>query len=265
MVDFFKISNYFPSGPGGYIGKVLYEKLLADAAGTFGSALLLGTIYAVAMLFIFTGISAPRSTRCSPTSPAWREERAAQKAALAAERLKAREERANKNPLPPLRPQPPPQRGRRSWSGRSGGKKPFAAKSAEDPSAKPVSRTTATEGVDDPLAPPTKPAAVPAPPPKAFAKPAPQPTPPAAPSPTATDVKPLTVAATGKFELNIVKPEEPKKAAKITLPQSDDKTYEFPPLSSSRNRSNPLRATARKNTAPTPRTSSASSANSASR
>ncbi|NBQ59368.1 MAG: DNA translocase FtsK, partial [Opitutaceae bacterium] len=56
-----------------------------------------------------------------------------------------------------------------------------------------------------------------------------KPTPPAAG--TATNLKELTVATTGKFELNIVKPEEPKKATKITLPQSDDKTYEFPPLS----------------------------------
>jgi DNA segregation ATPase FtsK/SpoIIIE, S-DNA-T family len=46
---------------------------------------------------------------------------------------------------------------------------------------------------------------------------------------TATDTKPLA-AATGKVELNIVKPEEPKKAAKITLPQSDDANYQFPPL-----------------------------------
>jgi S-DNA-T family DNA segregation ATPase FtsK/SpoIIIE len=38
----------------------------------------------------------------------------------------------------------------------------------------------------------------------------------------------LEVAA-GKLELNIVKAEETKKA-KVTLPQSDDKDYEFPPL-----------------------------------
>jgi S-DNA-T family DNA segregation ATPase FtsK/SpoIIIE len=46
---------------------------------------------------------------------------------------------------------------------------------------------------------------------------------------TATDTKQLAVAAAGKIELNIVKPEETKKA-KVTLPQSDDKNYEFPPL-----------------------------------
>ena len=36
-------------------------------------------------------------------------------------------------------------------------------------------------------------------------------------------------SAAGKIELNIVKAEETKKA-KIALPQSDDKNYEFPPL-----------------------------------
>ncbi|MCX6955618.1 MAG: DNA translocase FtsK, partial [Verrucomicrobia bacterium] len=51
------------------------------------------------------------------------------------------------------------------------------------------------------------------------------------PSPTelATSQKALAVA-TGKVELNIVQPEEPKKAAKVSLPQSDDANYQFPPL-----------------------------------
>jgi S-DNA-T family DNA segregation ATPase FtsK/SpoIIIE len=44
MVDFFKFSNYFPSGPGGYIGKGLYEGLLHEPAGPIGSALMLGVI-----------------------------------------------------------------------------------------------------------------------------------------------------------------------------------------------------------------------------
>ena len=228
MVDFFKVSNYFPKGPGGFIGQTLYEKLLADAAGTLGSALLLGTIYAVAMLFIFTRDIGTEIDRMFASFNAWRAERAQQKAALAAERSKAREERAKQKPGPAAvagaatgaTPAPGP-------IGPSGGKKTFAAKSAEDPLAKPVSRSGAVDPPDDSLTPPARPVAVPAPPPKAFAKP----TPPAAPAATATDVKPLTVATTGKFELNIVKPEEPKKAAKITLPQSDDKTYEFPPLS----------------------------------
>jgi S-DNA-T family DNA segregation ATPase FtsK/SpoIIIE len=231
MVDFFKVSNYFPRGPGGFIGQMLYEKVLADAAGTFGSALLLGTIYAVAMLFIFTRDIGTEIDKMFASVTAWREERAKHKAALAAERAKAREERAKQKPATAAVAATTSAAPAAGPVGPSGGKKTFAAKSAEDPLAKPISRAATTDGVDDPLAPPARPAAVPAPPPKAFAKPTPPPAPPAAPAATATDVKPLAVATTGKFELNIVKPEEPKKAAKVTLPQSDDKTYEFPPLS----------------------------------
>jgi len=226
MVDFFKFSNYFPSGPGGYIGKGLYEGLLHEPAGPIGSALMLGVIYTAAMLYIFTREIGTEIDRIYANFTAWREARAKQKAALAAELAKEREARAKQKaaasvavstaaPLAPNAPATP--------VGPSGGKKTFAAKSVEDPLAKPAARATTSAETPEPVAAP-KPAPTPALP-KTTAKP----TPPAAG--TATNVKDLAVAAAGKLELNIVKPEEPKKAAKITLPQSDDKTYEFPPLS----------------------------------
>jgi S-DNA-T family DNA segregation ATPase FtsK/SpoIIIE len=225
MVDFFKFSNYFPSGPGGYIGKGLYEGLLHEPAGPIGSALMLGVIYTAAMLYIFTRDIGNEIDRIYAAFTTWREVRAKQKAALAAELAKAREERAKLkaaasvavSTAAPLAANAPA-----SPVGPSGGKKTFAAKSAEDPLAKPAARSTGAEALESAAA--AKPAPAPALP-KATAKP----TPPIAG--TATNLKDLTVATTGKFELNIVKPEEPKKAAKITLPQSDDKTYEFPPLS----------------------------------
>jgi S-DNA-T family DNA segregation ATPase FtsK/SpoIIIE len=226
MVDFFKFSNYFPSGPGGYIGKGLYEGLLHEPAGPIGSALMLGVIYTAAMLYIFTREIGTEIDRIYANFTAWREARAKQKAALAAELAKEREARAKQKaaasvavstaaPLAPNAPATP--------VGPSGGKKTFAVKSVEDPLAKPAARAATSAETPEPVAAP-KPAPTPALP-KATAKP----TPPAAG--TATNVKDLAVAAAGKLELNIVKPEEPKKAAKITLPQSDDKTYEFPPLS----------------------------------
>ncbi len=229
MVDFFKFSNYFPSGPGGYIGKGLYEGLLHEPAGPIGSALMLGVIYTAAMLYIFTRDIGTEIDRIYANFTAWRETRAKQKAALAAELAKERETRAKQKaaasvavstaaPLAATTPATP--------VGPSGGKKTFAAKSAEDPLAKPAARTAANEPAEPVAAPKSAPTPAPALP-KAAAKP----TPPAAATGTATNLKDLTVATTGKFELNIVKPEEPKKAAKITLPQSDDKTYEFPPLS----------------------------------
>ena len=229
MVDFFKFSNYFPNGPGGYIGKGLYEGLLHEPAGPIGSALLLGVIYTAAMLYIFTRDIGTEIDRIYAAFTTWREARAKQKAALAAELAKEREIRARQKaaasvavstaaPLAAATPATP--------VGPSGGKKTFAAKSAEDPLAKPAARTAANEPAEPVAAPKSAPTPAPALP-KAAAKP----TPPAAATGTATNLKDLTVATTGKFELNIVKPEEPKKAAKITLPQSDDKTYEFPPLS----------------------------------
>jgi S-DNA-T family DNA segregation ATPase FtsK/SpoIIIE len=228
MVDFFKFSNYFPSGPGGYIGKGLYEGLLHEPAGPIGSALMLGVIYTAAMLYIFTRDIGNEIDRIYAAFTTWREVRAKQKAALAAELAKAREERAKLkaaasvavSTAAPLAANAPA-----SPVGPSGGKKTFAAKSAEDPLAKPAARSTGAEALESAAA---KPAPAPAPAP-ALPKATAKPTPPIAG--TATNLKDLTVATTGKFELNIVKPEEPKKAVKITLPQSDDKTYEFPPLS----------------------------------
>ncbi|MBC7367248.1 MAG: DNA translocase FtsK [Undibacterium sp.] len=243
MVDRIKESNYFPRGPGGLIGKTLYEKLFADAAGTFGSGLLFGTLYCVALLFIFTRDIGTEIDKISTSFSDWRKQRAQHKAAITAENARAREEKARQrsgassvtnSPLSsrdPLRITPQLIKAVNTEPvGPSGGRKTFAAKSGEDPLAKPISRTPLSPESADPVV--AKPVVVPAPPPRALTRSTPQPPPaPAAIANTATDVRPLAVAATGKFELNIVKTEEPKKAAKITLPQSDDKTYEFPPLS----------------------------------
>ena len=244
MVDFFKVSNYFPQGPGGVIGYTVYGTLLADAAGGIGSALLLGTIYAVAMLFIFTRDIGTEIDKMFINFFEWRRERAKQKAVLAAELVKAREEQAKQKAAggavvvshrDPVRITPQNIKDASNDPvGPSGGKKTFAAKSGDDPLAKPVLIGAPLPESIDTVAP--IPAIVPAPPPRALSRNSPVALPPAPPpaqrepAMTASDLRPLTVATTGKFELNIVKSEEPKKAAKINLPQSDDKTYEFPPL-----------------------------------
>jgi S-DNA-T family DNA segregation ATPase FtsK/SpoIIIE len=177
MVDFFKVSNYFPEGPGGVIGKTIYGKLLADAAGGFGSAMLLGTIYAVAMLFIFTRDIGTEVDKMFANFSAWREERAKHKAALAAERVKAREEQAKQKAAggaavvgnrDPVRITPQNIKDASNDPvGPSGGKKTFAAKSGDDPLAKPAIRigTPLPESIDAVV---PKPAIVPAPPPRAL-------------------------------------------------------------------------------------------------
>ena len=49
-----KRSSYFPEGPGGWIGSQIYQKLMEQAFGPYGTALLLGTVYFFSLLFIFT-------------------------------------------------------------------------------------------------------------------------------------------------------------------------------------------------------------------
>jgi DNA segregation ATPase FtsK/SpoIIIE, S-DNA-T family len=210
MVDSIKESNYFPNGPGGYLGRLIYERFLQEALGSFGSGLLLGTVYAVALIFIGTRDIGAEIEKIFTNFSGWREERAQKKAAALAAKQKEREAKSRQKAAPVVAspPSPPVEP--------SGTKKTFVPKSAEDPVDKPV-----------------RPAPVSAPPPKIAGKPtapfeqASRASPATAP---ATDTKALVAATTGKLELNIVKPEEPKKAAKISLPQSKDAAYQFPPL-----------------------------------
>lgn len=201
----FTQKDVFTGGPGGLLGGFIYDTILRDSIGVFGSALILGTIYFVGMLFIFTRDIAAEITRLMNNFTEWRQKRAALRAARADELRKQREEAAK-------------------------------AKTAEPAVAAPVinqsvSKKMVVPKTEDPLAEKPRAAVVPAyvPPaePVVPVKSNP-PVPKAAAVKTATDPKELAVA-TGKFELNIVKPEETKKA-KVTLPQSDDKDYEFPPL-----------------------------------
>ncbi|HVS54372.1 MAG TPA: DNA translocase FtsK [Opitutaceae bacterium] len=222
-------SNYFPYGPGGWIGLKIYHQALESALGGFGSGLLLGTLYCAGLLFIFVRDIGSELEKILTNFGAWREERKKQKAELAAQRQKDKEARAKQQTAaavvaakvastPPMPVGP------------TGRKTSFVPKSAEDPLAKPAAARGAETAADDAVS--AKPAV---PPP---AKPEPKPAPAlklangngkSAAEP-ATDTKPLAVA-TGKVELNIVKPEEPKKARQVTLPQSDDANYQFPPLS----------------------------------
>ena len=200
----FTNKDIFTAGPGGLLGSFVYLTLLKDSIGIFGSALILGTIYFVGMLFIFTRDIAAEISRLLNKFTEWRQKRAALKAARADELRKQREESA---------------------------KARQAAATAS--TAAPVLNAGAARKMvvpkgEDPLVESAKSASVPP------MKPAPEPVVPVKPVPAktatkpATDIKPLAAAA-GKIELNIVKPEETKKA-KVTLPQSDDKDYQFPPL-----------------------------------
>jgi S-DNA-T family DNA segregation ATPase FtsK/SpoIIIE len=202
----FTNKDIFTAGPGGQLGSFVYQTILKDSIGVFGSALILGTIYFVGMLFIFTRDIAVEIARLMHNFAEWRQKRATLKAARADELRKQREDAA----------------------------KAKQAAAAAAATAAPVLNAGAAKKMvvpkgEDPLVETAKTGTMPP------MKPAPEPVVPAKPAPVkssatkpATDTKPLSAAA-GKIELNIVKAEETKKA-KVTLPQSDDKNYEFPPL-----------------------------------
>jgi DNA segregation ATPase FtsK/SpoIIIE, S-DNA-T family len=209
MFESFKSSDYFPNALGGLVGTMLYQRLLADALGPFGTGLVLGTVYLFALLFIFTKDIGTEIEKIQASINAWRAERARLKAERIALRQKAKEERAKQKPAsgkfpppvvgPPIGPN---------------GKKVFAPKTGEEPLAKVVTTP--------PLPPPSLKVDPKSPLSPKAAKPVAVPTIESAPAPESP--------ATGKVELNIVKPEEPRKA-KVTLPQSNDENYKFPPLS----------------------------------
>ena len=212
MFESFKESDYFPKGPGGLVGHLVFQSGLKAPLGEFGAGLLMGTLYLSGMLFVFTRDIGAEIEKMFTNFGAWRAERAQRAVALAEQRKKEREAQAKQKTAPAAT---------------------AAVAAANQPAVGPTGKKTfALKTVEDPLAKAAPRAPDPAPPPPA--KPDPKPAPALklgkpAPGETATDVKPLAVA-TGKVELNIVKPEEPKKA-KITLPQSNDANYQFPPLS----------------------------------
>jgi DNA segregation ATPase FtsK/SpoIIIE, S-DNA-T family len=237
MVEFLK-SNFFPNALGGKIGELVYHSGLANPLGMFGSAMLLGTLYIATFAFIITKDIGAEIEQILTNYSAWREQRKKLKADAEAAQKKEKEVREKQKAAAAVLsasapvgtgstpPVTPPNAGPVGPSG----KKTFVPKTAEDPLAKPAAARAGTPVAEAARA--GAAAATPAASSKAEPK-----TAPAlklannrnAAAEPATEVKQLAVA-TGKVELNIVKPEELKKA-KITLPQSDDADYQFPPLS----------------------------------
>jgi S-DNA-T family DNA segregation ATPase FtsK/SpoIIIE len=240
MLEGFKESDYFPKALGGMIGHLIYQSGLKGPLGGFGSAMLLGTVYAASLLFIFTKDIGAEIEKMLANFHAWRAERAKLKAELEEARRREKEDRAKQKAAAaalsasasasPFKS--PSESGKPNTSPASpgpvgpNGRKTFVPKSSEDPLAKASTARTVTpaataEASDRAAAadklekPETKPESA-----LKISR--------SNGSSTATDTKSLEVA-TGKVELNIVKAEETKKA-KITLPQSDDDDYQFPPL-----------------------------------
>ena len=102
MVDSFKSSSYFPHGPGGLIGHLIYKGVLEDLLGDFGAFFLLGIVYVSCLLFIFTKDIGSEIERIMGLVSAWWAGRAKRKAAPAPEaprRAPAAAEREEQAPL----------------------------------------------------------------------------------------------------------------------------------------------------------------------
>lgn len=209
---FFSTLTVLTAGPGGLLGRLVYQDVLRDSLGVFGAGLILGMVYLLGMLFIFTRDIAAELARLMNNFAEWRRKRAALRMALADERRQRREEAAKQKAAAAALGAPSP------------------AIAAPPPG---TSRKILVVKTEDPFAEGVKPTATVAPKPPAeapMAKIAPKPPlKPSAPVASASDTKRLEAEAAGRIELNIVKPEETRKA-RVTLPQSDDKDYEFPPL-----------------------------------
>ena len=156
-----KSTNFFPYGLGGLLGRLVFDDLLRDSLGAFGSVLLLGTIYVFGLLFIFTRDIGAEFEKLLAGFAAWRHS-LSKAAALAV----PKEETKEVEPAAP--PAKPPPFGPVE-------KKLFVPKAGSE-----AARLAGTAGA-------------------------------------------------AKIQLNIVKPEEPKKAKAIPVPTGDDR-YKFPPL-----------------------------------
>jgi DNA segregation ATPase FtsK/SpoIIIE, S-DNA-T family len=230
-------SDYFPKGFGGLVGAGLYHRFLSDALGPFGSGLILGTIYGGALLFVFLRDTGAEFEKIISNFTNWRTTRAKLRAEMAEQRRREHETRAKQKAAAATLAA--------SGSGNTAaglpvgptGKKAFVPKTGDEPLARnaatrpgfetsEAARSSKTDGTSPGFSVPKNDTRSPL-----SLRPNNKGTTPPIPGETATDTRPLAVAATGKVELNIVKPEEPKRAAKISLPQSEDANYQFPPLS----------------------------------
>jgi DNA segregation ATPase FtsK/SpoIIIE, S-DNA-T family len=143
MIESVKANNWFPKGMGGYAGHVIYQRMLAEALGPFGTCLLLGTIYCFAFLFVGTKDIGGELERILANFAAWKAARAGKKAALEEERAKRKEERTKQRAALSAALAAPP-----APVGPLGSKKIFMAKTADDPLARMPGRPTAPVSAD---------------------------------------------------------------------------------------------------------------------
>ena len=202
MMESFGTSQYFTQGLGGRLGHLIYADMFKDTLGGFGSLLLLGVVYCLGFMFIFTRDITSEFEKLVQAFQQWRDQRAQRKA----QAIELRQQTREVEPKPKIEPLATPAAAtvaapalsKKLTLPRSGlTVAPFVLKPEPadgDPKLAPVKSGSKTGS-------------------------------------TATDTKSLAVDAGGKFALNIVKPEETKQAKAVVLPHTNDENYKFPPLS----------------------------------
>ena len=235
-LDFFANSQYFPDGRlGGHVGAWIYDVLLAETVGVFGAASLMCTVLVMAWVFILTRNISAMFDQITSSFQDWRTRRAEASAARAQEKQLAKEERKRLK----IQEKETAKANKLAEKERLAADK-IAAKEAKKAGNLAPKGIKLAGGTEDPLAslPSVKPvtqqpstAAIPQP-----AAPAPKPEPKREPpkvlglsrkkdpGPEASGEEPK------KLELNIVKPEELKKARNADSPKAAG-DYKYPPLS----------------------------------
>ncbi len=228
MWDDNNATDYFSGGLGGIVGGLVYQSFLKDSLGVFGAGLLLVMTYALGLLFIFTKDIAAEFEKMGHSFAAWREARIKARAERAELKRLAKEARSRAK-TPPIAVGPPPTK-KLAISSRT--TPPMSTRPAALPpeeESKPAAAAAASAKktvaeLDTP--PPAKTKTAAASPKNGRGSVSPF----TDNAPLATDPNSMATNAAGRIELHIVKPEEPKKAAKASVPQSLDENYLFPPL-----------------------------------
>ena len=192
---FDNVSDYFPNGPGGDIGQVLFSHVFSGALGGFGTMLLMGTTYVIALMFIFTKDIGKEFEKALAALAAWKD-------SLSAERKEHAEALAvAPEPKKVMQEEPKPEVRALVLEPIGPTNKNVLIPKGGEMSSFPTSKTSAAakiaalkEAEDDK---------------KGAAK--------------------TPVEKPKKIELNIVKQEEPKKA-RIPIPINTSDNYKFPPL-----------------------------------
>ena len=228
MFEGYQKTDYFSEGLGGIVGGLIYQSALKDTLGVFGAGLLLVMIYALGLMFIFTKDISAEFEKFSGGFAGWRENRAKARAEKAEIKRMAKEALARPKSMPVAVGAPVSKK----LAIASRTTPPMATRAPFPAAPEPVSAPAEPASKKAPLAAPASPAALPEPANSGASKSGKGTVSPFTnQAPLATDTKALAVNAAGRIELNIVKPEEPKKAVKAIVPQSLDENYQFPPLS----------------------------------